>query len=55
MLIREPYFGILGKVVSLPVNLQKLASESKVRVLEAELEDGRRVIVPRANVEIIEE
>ena len=54
-LIREPYFGILGKVVSLPVNLQKLASESKVRVLEAELEDGRRVIVPRANVEIIEE
>lgn len=54
-LIREPYFGALGKVVSLPVELQKLETGSEVRVLEAELEDGRRVIVPRANVEIIEE
>jgi len=54
-LIREPYFGAIAKVVSLPVELQKLETESMARVLEVELEDGRKVIVPRANVEIIEE
>ena len=55
-LIRKPYFGALGKVISLPVELQQLETESKVRVLEVELEDGRRIIVKaRANVEIIEE
>lgn len=54
-LIREPYFGAIGRVVDLPVELRKMESESDVRVLQAELEDGRRVIVPRANVEIIEE
>lgn len=54
-IIRAPYFGNLGHVISLPVELQKVESESTVRVLEAQLEDKRRVIVPRANVEIIEE
>jgi len=54
-IIREPYFGALGVVVNLPVQLEWIETESEVRVLEAELEDGRRVIIPRANVEIIEE
>lgn len=54
-IIREPYFGALGHVVGLPVELQVVETESLVRVLEAELDDGRRVIVPRANVELIEE
>lgn len=54
-IIRDPYFGAIGKVVSLPVELQALASGSKVRVLEAELATGEKVIIPRANVEIIEE
>ncbi|KPV64656.1 MAG: hypothetical protein AOA65_0871 [Candidatus Bathyarchaeota archaeon BA1] len=54
-IIREPYFGALGHVVSLPIQLQYIETESDVRVLEAELVDGRRVIVPRANVEMIEE
>jgi hypothetical protein len=54
-IIREPYFGLIGKVSSLPIELQKVDSRSFVRVLEAELDDGRKVIVPRANVEIIEE
>ena len=53
-LIRSPYFGALGKVLNLPVELQFLESESKVRVVEVELIDGRRVKVPRANVELIE-
>ena len=54
-IIRDPYFGLIGKVAGLPVELQKIKTESYVRVLEVELEDGRRVTVPRANVEIIEE
>jgi hypothetical protein len=54
-IIRKPYFGAIGKVHSLPVNLVMLESESLVRVLEAELDDGRIVMIPRANVEIIEE
>jgi hypothetical protein len=54
-IIRNPHFGAIAKVVSLPVELQMMESGSMVRVLEAELEDGRKVIVPRANVEIIEE
>jgi len=54
-IIRKPYFGALGVVSKLPVPLQTIETESEVRVLEAELADGRRVIVPRANVEIIEE
>ncbi|MCJ7507430.1 MAG: hypothetical protein MUO85_01710, partial [candidate division Zixibacteria bacterium] len=53
--IRQPYFGELGKVVALPPQLQKLESESKARVLEVEFRDGRKVIVPRANVEMLEE
>jgi len=54
-IIRQPYFGAIGKVHSLPVELQQLESESKVRVVNIELEDGKVVMVPRANVEIIEE
>lgn len=53
--IREPYFGAIGTVVSLPVELQKIKTESNVRIVEIELENGRKVKVPRANVEIIEE
>ncbi|MFH0778199.1 MAG: hypothetical protein V2A71_06160 [Candidatus Eisenbacteria bacterium] len=52
--IREPYFGRLGKVVSLPPELRKLETEAKVRVLEVEFEDGARAVLPRANVEMIE-
>ncbi len=54
-IIRQPYFGAIGKVHSLPVELQQLESESKVRVVNIELEEGKVVMVPRANVEIIEE
>jgi hypothetical protein len=53
-IIREPYFGKIGTVVSLPVQLEKVETESFVRVLEVKLEEGN-VTVPRANVEIIEE
>ncbi len=54
-IIREPYFGLIGRVVDLPVALSKIDTEAKVRVLDVELEDKRKVTLPRANVEIIEE
>jgi hypothetical protein len=51
--IRAPYFGRIGKVSALPVELATMPSETKVRVLEVDLGD-ERVTVPRANVEVIE-
>lgn len=53
--IREPYFGAIGKVTALPPELQVLKSEAKVRVLEVEFGDGSRSVIPRANVELIED
>jgi hypothetical protein len=53
--IRHPYFGKIGKVTALPHELQKLESESHARILEVEFEDGTKAIVPRANVELIED
>jgi hypothetical protein len=54
-IIRAPYFGRIGTVAGLPISLQEIETESNVRVIEVMLENGERVIVPRANVEIIEE
>ena len=53
--IRQPYFGTLGTVTALPPQLQKLESGSMARVLEVEFPDKKRAIIPRANVEMIEE
>ena len=54
-IIREPYFGQLGRVTELPVELQNLETEARVRVLRIELENGEQTTLPRANVETIEE
>ncbi len=51
-IIRDPHFGLLGTVSALPEQPAVLGSGSKARVLEVALEDGQRVIVPRANVEL---
>jgi biotin carboxyl carrier protein len=52
--IRHPYFGMIGHVTDLPAPLAVLESESKARILEVEFKGGRKAIVPRANVEMIE-
>ena len=52
--IRHPYFGQLGKVTALPPQLLELESGSTARILEVEFEDGKKAIVPRANVEMLE-
>ena len=54
-LIRDPHFGLLATVTALPEELQKIETESYVRVLAAKLMDtGKEITVPRANVELIE-
>jgi len=53
-IIREPYFGRLGRVTELPVELQNLETEAQVRVLRVKLENGEQTTLPRANVEAIE-
>ncbi len=54
-IIRDPYFGIIGTALSFPEKPQVLGSGSKARVLEVQLPSGEKVVVPRANVELIEE
>jgi len=51
--IREPYFGRIGKIVSLPTELMTMKSETKVRVAEVEFKDKTTEIIPRANLEVI--
>ncbi len=53
-LIREPHFGVIARVKGFPSELQTIPTESRVRVLVAELPNGQNITVPRANVEIIE-
>ena len=53
-IIREPGFGRLGAVKSLPTEARQVESEAKVRVVEIQFPDGQTMIVPRANVEVIE-
>jgi len=51
-IIRDPYFGVLGKVTALPHQPAVLGSGSTARVLEVACADGQHVTGPRANVEI---
>ena len=52
--IRSPFFGRIGRVKSLPVDLKTMESETRVRIMEVEFEGGETAMLPRANVESIE-
>lgn len=54
-IIRDPYFGLIGTVAELPEQPQKLPSGSMARVLSVKLDAGENVVVPRANVELLED
>jgi len=54
-LIREPYFGVLGTITALPEELQKLETESLVRVVHVRTDDGNELTIPRANIELIQQ
>ena len=51
--IRSPNFGKIGIVTSLPSELNKMESETMVRVAEI-LIDGKNTLIPRANLEMVE-
>ncbi len=53
--IRAPYFGRIGMVDELIADLQAIETEASVRVLRVKFEDGSTAVVPRANVELIQE
>ncbi len=53
-IIRDPYFGKIGKVHALPPEPQALESGSRARVLDVVFDSGDVVTIPRANVELIE-
>ena len=53
-IIRDPLFGKIGEVASLPSDLQKIPTESEVRVMEVRFADGSKTMIPRANIELIE-
>lgn len=52
-IIRDPYFGVLGEVTRLPHEPHVLPTGSKARVLHVRSRDGRELVIPRANVEIV--
>ncbi|MBL7032566.1 MAG: hypothetical protein ISR91_00315 [Candidatus Delongbacteria bacterium] len=51
--IRNPYFGRIGKVTGLPPELTLIPTGAAVRILEVEFTDGERVSLPRTNIELI--
>lgn len=55
-IIREPYFGRIGTVEDLPHELVRVESETLVRVMKIKFNDtGESAIIPRANIEMIED
>ena len=52
-IIRQPYFGQRGLIETLPSELVKIETETMARVAEIVFEDGRKVLIPRANLEVI--
>lgn len=53
-IIRDPLFGKIGEVEGLPSDLQKIPTESEVRVMEVRFPDGSKAVIPRTNIELIE-
>jgi len=51
--IRAPHFGSMGEVLELPPELQKMESETMVRVAIIDI-DGKELTIPRSNLEMVE-
>ena len=52
-IIRYPLFGELGVVQALPEELTVIETGAALRVTKITLEDGREVVVPRSNIELL--
>lgn len=53
-IIRDPHFGSLGTVTDLPPKPVALETEAKVRILNVKLVEGETIMLPRANVELVD-
>jgi hypothetical protein len=53
-LVREPYLGKVGYVASLPPQKRRVEWGVEVEGIEVDLEEGGRVFVPLANLELLE-
>ena len=51
--IRAPFFGKIGEVLELPAELQKMESETMVRVAKVRI-DNEASVIPRSNLELLE-
>jgi hypothetical protein len=51
--IRQPYLGSVGEVISLPSQARAIDSGARLRGAEVELEEKGRVFIPYANLELI--
>ena len=51
--IRAPYFGKIGEVTDLPSELQKMESETMVRVATVKI-NSESITIPRSNLEMLE-
>ncbi|MFH0794795.1 MAG: hypothetical protein V2A74_12275 [bacterium] len=54
-IIRQPHFGVIARIKSLPSEAVVIESGATVRVMLVTLPDGSEHLLPRANVELIEE
>ncbi|MBI3037428.1 hypothetical protein HYY75_00050, partial [bacterium] len=55
-IIRQPKFGEVATVISLPEQPSLIDTEAKVRIVEVQImRTGEKFSLPRANIEIIEE
>jgi hypothetical protein len=51
-IVRNPNFGQWGRIVGLPADPVEFETEARLQAAEVELEDGSRVLVPMANLEV---
>lgn len=52
-IVSEPCFGVLGRVLEIVREPVAIGTEAKVPVVKVGTADGRQVLVPRANVEVL--
>jgi hypothetical protein len=52
-IIRDPYFGEIATILSIPDKPQRIETGAETRVLQVCFADGRQAIVPRANIELV--
>lgn len=50
--VKDPFIGVAGTIVELPVEPIRIETGAWVRCLKVKTDDNRKIMVPRANVEL---